>query len=233
MAENNIPVNAAVLEKNIAFYNRLNEAQKQQFENKLREFLNEVRITGVDTTVEDIDRIMIAASAVIPVFAFPQWKYDNLQEVLLYSDAINTQFQTEGSDRNILGMVGTGYMEGKMLLSKFALQQGFKNTSDKNNTAIHEFVHLIDKADGITDGVPAQLLDKQYTIPWLDMVYQQMKTIQQRKSDINPYGATDKAEFFAVAGEYFFERPDLLQQKHPELYSLLQRIFKQNVSRES
>lgn len=228
LAENNVPIEAAMLEKNIAFYSRLDKDQKQQFENKIREFLSEIQITGVDTTVEDRDRIMVAASAVIPVFAFPQWKYYNLREVLLYSDAINTQFQTEGGDRNILGMVGTGYMEGKMLLSKFALQLGFSNASDKNNTAIHEFVHLVDKADGVTDGVPEQLLDKQYTIPWLDMVYQQMKAIQQRKSDINPYGATNKAEFFAVAGEYFFERPDLLQQKHPELFKLLQQIFKQD-----
>jgi hypothetical protein len=230
-AENNIEINASILESNIAFFGKLNANEKQQFENELREFLSYVRITGVNTPVDDLDRIFVAASAVIPVFAFPGWKYYNLREVLLYSDAINPEFQTEGEGRNILGMVGTGYMEGKMLLSKFALQQGFKNESDKNNTAIHEFVHLIDKADGDTDGIPAQLLTKQYSIPWLDMTYQQMQEILKGKSDINPYGATNKAEFFAVVSEYFFERPDLLEQKHPELYSLLQQIFKQDPKR--
>lgn len=228
IAENSILINGEILENNIAFFRRLNTNEKQQFENEIREFLSYVRITGVDTPIDDLDRIFVAASAVIPVFAFPEWKYYNLREVLLYSDAINTKFQTEGEGRNILGMVGTGYMERKMLLSKFALQQGFKNESDKNNTAIHEFVHLIDKADGDTDGIPNQLLTKQYTIPWLDMTYQQMQEILKGKSDINLYGATNKAEFFAVVSEYFFERPDLLQQKHPELYNLLQEIFKQD-----
>ena len=62
----------------------------------------------------------------------------------------------------------------------------------------------------------------------MDMTFQLMQEILHDKSDINPYGSTNKAEFFAVVSEYFFERPDLLQQKHPELYSLLQQIFKQD-----
>ena len=227
-AENDILINDVILENNIAFYRGLNKNEKQQFENGLRDFLSYIRITGVNTPIDNLDRIFVAASAVIPIFAFPGWKYNNLREVLLYSDAINNDFQTEGEGRNILGMVGSGYLEGKMLLSKSALEQGFKNESDKNNTAIHEFVHLIDKADGDTDGIPKLLLGKQYTIPWLDMTYQLMQEMLKGKSDINPYGTTNKAEFFAVVSEYFFERPDLLQQKHPELYKLLQEIFKQN-----
>lgn len=221
-------VNDIILQNNIAFFRALDKTKKRQFENEVREFLEYVKITGVNTSVENLDRILVASSAVIPVFAFPEWKYLNLEEVLLYEDTFNTQFETEGGGRNIQGMVGSGFMEGKMLLSKHALQEGFKNDSDKNNTAIHEFVHLIDKSDGDADGLPRVLLSKQYTLPWLDMLYKKMQEITAEKSDINPYGITNKAEFFAVAAEYFFERPDLLQQKHPELYQLLQQIFKQD-----
>ncbi len=67
-------------------------------------------------------------------------------------------------------MVGYGYMDGKMILSKKALRQGFDNKSDKKNTAIHEFVHIIDKADRTMDGIPQLLLDKQYAIPWLEQI---------------------------------------------------------------
>ena len=227
LAANEISVNDVILADSIAFYRALDKKRKQQFKNEIIEFLSYVKITGVDTAVNDIDRILVAASAVIPVFAFSEWKYINLQEVLLYSDAIDNNFNTTGGERSILGMVGTGYMEGKMLLSKYALLQGFKNDSDKNNTGIHEFVHLIDKTDGATDGIPEILLSKQYTIPWLDMTYQKIQEILNTQSDINPYGTTNKAEFFAVISEYFFERPDLLQQKHPDLFALLQQIFKQ------
>ncbi len=54
--------------------------------------------------------------------------------------------------------------------------------------------------------------------------------INKNQSDINPYGATNKAEFFAVASEYFFESPQLLQKKHPQLYDMLEQIFKQRMS---
>ncbi len=223
-----IHVNDIILQNNIAFFRALDTSRKKQFKIEVLEFLNAVKITGVDTPVDNTDMLLVACSAVIPVFAFPEWKYSNLQEVLLYSDTFSSSFETAGAGRNILGMVGSGYMEGKMLLSKHALQQGFKNDSDKNNTAIHEFVHLIDKSDGNTDGIPQLLLSKQYTLPWLDMTFQQMQAMRNAKSDINPYGATNKAEFFAVVSEYFFERPDLLQKKHPELYKLLQQLFKQD-----
>lgn len=227
-AGEDIHVNGIVLSDNIAFFRGLDKGRQQQFEKEVLEFLSEVRITGVDTRVDDLDKILVASSAVIPVFAFPEWKYTNLQEVLVYSDTFNSGFQTEGENRNIMGMVGSGYMEGKMLLSKQALREGFKNDSDKSNTAIHEFVHLIDKADGATDGIPEILLSKQYTLPWLDMTFQKMQEILKDRSDINPYGTADKAEFFAVVSEYFFERPDLLQQKHPDLFHLLQQIFQQD-----
>lgn len=216
----------ALLAEHIAFFRNLDSEKQLQFAREVNEFLSNIKITGVDTTVTDIDRLLVGASAIIPIFSFPEWKYYNLQEVLLYSDAINMNFETTGSERDVLGMVGSGYMEGKMLLSKPALVLGFKNASDKQNTAIHEFVHLVDKMDGDTDGIPGLLLDKQFTLPWLDMIHQEMEAIKTGRSDINPYGYTNKSEFFAVAAEYFFERPELLERKHPALYRLLQEVFK-------
>ncbi|MEM8525566.1 MAG: zinc-dependent peptidase [Bacteroidota bacterium] len=170
-----------------------------------------------------------SCSAVIPIFQFPKWRYTNLYEVLLYADTFNLDFETEGRGRNILGMVGTGYMNNKMILSQKALRHGFENDSDKKNTAIHEFVHLIDKMDGTIDGIPQLLLERPYVLPWLELMKEKIDEIQARKSDINPYGSTNHAEFFAVASEYFFERPQLLAQRHPELYAILEEIFDQDI----
>ena len=216
-----------ILTTNIAYYRLLNDTERVRFIESVKRFLSVVKITGVDVSVEDIDRIMIASSAVIPVFAFPEWQYHNLEEVLVYSDTINEEFQSTGEGRNIMGMVGSGYMNGKMLLSRHALREGFSNRSDKSNTAIHEFVHLIDKMDGDTDGLPTVLVNQQFVIPWLEMIRNNMEAIAKGRSDINPYGITNRAEFFAVVSEYFFERPDLLQSKHPDIYQLLQQIFLQ------
>ncbi|OSY87611.1 phenylalanyl-tRNA synthetase subunit alpha [Tenacibaculum holothuriorum] len=220
----------AILTKKVAFYNALTPQEKELFEYKVHEFLLNCSIIGVDTNVVITDKLLIASSAIIPIFNFPKWKYPNIVEVILYPDMFNEDFETSGNNhRRILGMVGNGYMEGKMILSKPALHHGFSNESDKKNTAIHEFVHLIDKLDGNIDGIPKVLLEKQYTIPWIDLMTQKIDEIYDKTSDINPYGGTNRAEFFSVVSEYFFERPKLLARKHPDLYLLLEKIFKQEM----
>jgi Mlc titration factor MtfA (ptsG expression regulator) len=211
----------------ILFYQRLSMADKARFLKKVNSFLQTVVITAVNTTVTDEDKILVAASAVIPMFAFDGWEYPQLEEVLLYNDHFNMGFETEGNeDRNIMGLVGTGAYKNKMLLSKPALEEGFNNKTDKNNTAIHEFVHLIDAADGDTDGIPQILMDKKYVLPWMNLIHDEMEKMKDNLSDINPYGYTNKSEFFAVAAEYFFERPDLFEEKHPDMYKMMQQIFK-------
>lgn len=216
--------------ENVVFYNALSEDEKASFEYRVLEFLLNCRITGVGTRIDDEDKLLVAASAIIPIFAFKEWRYWNLFEVLVYPKSFNQEFEFEGTDKNVLGMVGTGYMDGKMILSREALHFGFKNESDKHNTAIHEFVHLIDKMDANIDGIPKVLLEKQYVIPWMELMKKETQQILENKSDINPYAATNSEEFFAVTSEYFFERPQMLEQKHPELYELLSGMFKHDVS---
>jgi len=220
-----------ILKKEVSFYNDLAKERKQLFEYKLKEFIINCQITGIETVVTETDKVLVGASAVIPIFAFPEWKYKNLKEVLIYPDNFNLDFETKGKGRNrrILGMVGTGYMNDKMILSKTALHKGFKNETDKKNTAIHEFVHLIDKMDGEVDGIPRVLMEKQYVIPWIDMIEQKLEEMAKKKSDINPYAKTGREEFFAVLSEYFFERPRLLKKKHPQLYKMLEEIFDQDL----
>ncbi len=214
----------------VPFYKGLNNDEKKQFEFEIMEFLANCKITGVNTEIDATDKILIAASGIIPIFAFPEWKYYNLKEVLVYPKSFNRNFETSGKDRTILGMVGTGYMEGKMILSKNSLRHGFKNKTDKRNTAIHEFIHLIDKMDGEIDGVPNVLLENQYVLPWFDLIDKKIKEIASGKTNINPYAATSRVEFFSVLGEYFFEKPKFLKRKHPVLYDYLVEIFDQDMA---
>jgi Mlc titration factor MtfA (ptsG expression regulator) len=221
----------AILNDKIPFYRALTEKEKGNFEYKVQEFLLNCSVIGIETKITIIDKILVASSAIIPIFGFKNWHYNNLHEVLIYPTSFNKEFETEGPNRSVLGMVGTGYMDGKMILSQEALWHGFENTSDKKNTAIHEFAHLIDKADGAIDGIPSVLLDKQYVLPWMDYMDKKMDEIFDGDSDINPYGGTNSAEFFSVTSEYFFERPKLLKKKHLELYHLLEQIFKQDLTK--
>ncbi|WP_299338746.1 zinc-dependent peptidase [uncultured Psychroserpens sp.] len=218
----------AIMLKEVNFYKKLDTAEQKRFQNRMMQFLSEVYIDSVDFELEDLDRILVAASAVIPVFAFKEWYYPTVSGILIYPDNFNEDFEFSdiSKSKRIAGVVGTGRLEKKMILSRKALYHGFKNSNDKRNTAIHEFVHLIDKMDDHIDGIPELLLQNTYAIPWLKLVHDKMEAINNDKSDIRAYGGTKQAEFFAVASEYFFENPKLMKRKHPELYKMLSECFR-------
>ncbi len=221
-----------ILQRDVEFYQNIPQHRKKEFEDRMMHFLAHTKITGVRTTIEEGDMVYIAASAVIPIFGFPNWEYINLREVLLYPDSFNHEFEQQGAERNILGMVGDGPYSNVMILSRDSLREAFINKTGKSNTAIHEFVHLVDKSDGAVDGVPEYFADKKYILPWINMIHEEIEKIMKDRSDINPYGATNQAEFLAVVSEYFFERPDLLEEKNPELYKLLTQIFRQDPAKD-
>ncbi len=222
-----------ILLDKVLFYEKLSKPDQYVFQKRMMLFLSEVNIDGVSIEVEELDEILISASAIIPVFGFKTWHYNNLSGIILYPDTFNEdlQFSEQGKSRRILGMVGTGRYEKQMILSRKALRQAFSNDTDKHNTPVHEFVHLVDKMDGATDGIPEQLLGRDYIKPWLELMHSEMKAINNDQSDIRKYALTNEAEFFAVVSEYFFERPKLFKRKHPELYNMLQLCFQQNPAR--
>jgi Mlc titration factor MtfA (ptsG expression regulator) len=218
-----------LLFQHISYYKRLNDKNKTRFEEKIKEFLRRVRIDGIDTAVNDLDKLLVAASAVIPVFGFKKWTYYNLRNVLLYPGPFNKdEFLASGYEQNTLGMIGNGPMQKVMILSKPALYFGFQKEPPKENTGIHEFVHLLDKEDGDVDGLPEALLNRKYNSKWRALVNKNIETILTGQSDINYYGSSNKAEFFAVTSEYFFNQPELFKENHPELFDLMCLIFNQN-----
>ncbi len=223
----------AFLQRHVLFYNNLTTESKKRFERDVWMFLSETKITGVQTEVTLEDRLLVASSAVIPLFGFPAWNYSFLDEVLLYPSSFDRNYQLNNPNEIITGMVGEGAMEGKMILSKPSLHAGFQINNDKKNVGIHEFVHLFDKEDGTIDGIPPGFESKDSALPWLQLLHRKTKEIAANRSDIDDYGATNQQEFFAVAAEYFFERPHLLERKHPKLYAILAQVFRQDLANQS
>ena len=96
-----------ILRTHVTFFEALDEAGKARFRQLVQIFLDEVRITGIRTEVDETIRVLVAASAVIPIFGFHDWEYHRLREVLIYPDAFDDAYQSRGrSDETILGMVG-------------------------------------------------------------------------------------------------------------------------------
>lgn len=214
-----------VLLDKVKFYALLENEEKEKFKSRVGYFLRRVKISAEKgAIVTDEDKILIAASATIPLFHFETWAYENLEEVIVYPDYFDHRFDVEAGQRNISGMVGNGAMNHKMLLSLPGLRTGFDKYAD-GNTAVHEFVHLIDKADGEIDGVPEYLIPKDLVEPWIKEMNRTIREIRTGESNLREYAATNDAEFLAVLSEYFFKRPKMLREDHPRLYDFLDKIY--------
>lgn len=74
-----------ILDEKILFYHNLSAPDKIRFEHDVLRFIARVRITGVNTEIDITDKLLVASSAAIPVFGFPEWDYTFLDEVLLHS----------------------------------------------------------------------------------------------------------------------------------------------------
>lgn len=216
-----------VLQTHIAFFRALSAPEKERFRQLVMVFLDEVRITGIRTDVDDTVRVLVAASAVIPIFGFHDWEYRRLGEVLVYPGSFGKEYQTTGSaDDNILGMVGLKHLSGVMILSKPSLLGGYDNPSSKDNVGVHEFAHLVEQEEvehGLPPEVPCQAITH-----WVQYVARELSHPSKGHSSINRYAYTNEHEFFAVLAEYFFKSPELLQRKEPELYALLREMFHQD-----
>jgi len=215
-----------LLLQHVRFYKSLDEAGQQSFRSRVQHFLDNVTITPVgDVAITDLDRLYVAAAAIIPIFSFSDWTYNNLNEVLIYPNAFTKDFSGKPDESNVLGMVGEGAMNRMMILTIGSLRAGFEQAS-ANNTGIHEFVHLLDKADGATDGIPEAMLPEGLHQPWMEYMHRAIQEIRSGHSDINPYAGTNEAEFFAVISEYFFQKPAQLKEHHPELWEMLEQIYR-------
>ena len=71
-----------VLQSHVAFFRALPDPEKERFRQLVMVFLDEVRITGIRTEVDDAVRLLVAASAVIPIFGFQDWEYHRLVSYL-------------------------------------------------------------------------------------------------------------------------------------------------------
>ncbi len=224
-----VPNLEQLLELNLPFYQSLAPKERLEFNKRVEIFIANKRFTAIDCVITIQDKALIAAGALLPIFRFPEYYYPQLREILLYPDTFNHDYEYAGKERNILGMVGERLeLKSTMILSLKAMRQGFGNSKDGKNVVIHEFLHLIDGDDFEIDGFPDSLLDHQYSIPFMELIRKEMQKIEKNKSALDSYAGTNPAEFFAVAGELFFENPAKMEKNHPELYKMLKKVFKQD-----
>jgi hypothetical protein len=107
---------------------------------------------------------------------------------------------------------------------------GASIADDGRNVAIHEFAHQLDQEKGFANGAPLLGRRERYS-RWSRVLGDEFARLRERAFTMQPsllsdYGATNPAEFFAVASEVFFEQPGPMAAQHPELYRELCDLYR-------
>ena len=203
-------------------YDRLPPALRARFESDLRMLLAEKRITGVQVEVSEELRLLVAASAVTLSLGWPDYEWDQLTEVLLYPQDFDRDHGFERAE-----LSGEAHVWGTVILSVPSLLESFQDPDDAYHVGIHEFAHLLDVEATEFRSIPLGLDPRRHE-EWLALVEKETERLRRGKSVLDPYGAEEPVEFFAVAVEAFFEAPLALRQRHKELYALLASYFGQD-----
>lgn len=215
------PEAATWLNRYLPLYKRLDPAARARFDNDMKIVLDEWTYEGVDGV--EVSREMkagVAAGAALLLHGRPDWELPRRQTILFYPDRFDLDYLLDDQ----AAFDGMAHQQGPVILSSVALRQSWEDPEDGDNVVLHELAHLLDYENEFADGVPS-LVDPGSTVAWRDLVRKEMWRIRHRRSMLRGYGATNPAEFFAVAVENFFERPDLMARRHPELFAALKALF--------
>lgn len=214
----------AHLEARCPFFAAYDDATRERFLGDLKIFVWEkawIPAGGFDEVTEEM-RVVIAASAVRLIVKLDIGYYDRLREIVVYPGAY------KHPDREGV-ILGEAHHWGVVVLSWDAVVHGLAYPGDGHDTAIHEFAHVLDRASGAFDGTPVLHSGDDYG-PWGRVMSRHFLALRKRggrrrRRVLRQYGATNEAEFFAVATEAFYEKPELMRDKCPELYEEMARFY--------
>ncbi|MEN0068432.1 MAG: M90 family metallopeptidase [Myxococcota bacterium] len=229
----------AVLSRNVPMVEHLDEGLNQRFEGLVQLFLHEKSFEGLGgLDMTDEIEVTIAGQACFLLVGLEEVDvpYPGLDVIRVYPHAFK---QTSGhadpfgTYRPPAGtVIGESSRRGFVVLAWDSVLRGSRHPHTADNVVLHEFAHQLDTGDGAADGAPILPETRMYG-PWariLGQVFEELRDeIEAGGTDVlRDYGATNPAEFFAVATETFFEKPLRLSKEHPELYEVMRRYYRQH-----
>jgi Mlc titration factor MtfA (ptsG expression regulator) len=223
------------LEQNIAIYRNLPDALRMQLRRLIKQFLHEKHFSGAGgLEITDEIRVTIAAEACMLLLNRRSHVYPALRYIIVYPSA----FVVERSDTQANGVVSEGrkgvlgesWSNGKVILAWDNVLHGSRNFVDGQNVVLHEFAHQLDSESGSTNGAPL-LAGDNCLRTWARTLSGEFEELQRdawrgRRSLLDHYGATNPAEFFAVATETFFEKPTQMSDNHAELFEVMKCYYR-------
>ena len=232
------------MEAHCPFYHRLPEADQRELQGHVQVFLAEKSFEGCGGLImTDEIRVCIAAQACLLLLHRNTDYYPELRSIVVYPSSFlvkTTRHLGSGVlEESHQARLGEAWQQGAVVLAWDAVCQGTAQPDDGRNVVFHEFAHQLDFEDGRADGAPvlgrgdAWSAQKSRYAAWARVLSAEFERLRAevlagKNAVLDGYGATDPAEFFAVATESFFERPLEMRQKHPDLYEELKQYYRQD-----
>lgn len=227
----------AIVARNVPYAQLLSPADREELFGHVQVFLAEKHFEGCGgMEITDEVRITIAAQACVLLLHRRTDYYPRLSSILVYP----TTYLAPGGERTADGFVtdgpqarlGESSARGAVVLVWDSVLAGAADTRDGHNVVFHEFAHQLDQESGSSNGAPP-LPKRSMYLPWarvLGREYERLARDAERhhRTLIDQYGASNPAEFFAVATETFFERPRRLKAARPALYLQLKEFYQQD-----
>lgn len=227
----------ATIDRNVPYCSCLPEVERAELDGLVQVFLSEKSFEGAGgLEMTDEIRVTIAAQACVLLLGREPRFYPGLQAIIVYPHAYVSNLARRGPDGTVSDdpqvRLGESWHQGALVLSWDDVMKGARGIRDGHNVVFHEFAHQLDYEDGSADGAPL-LENRSMYGSWarvLGSEYEALVKSLRRHAPtfLDAYGATNPAEFFAVVTEFFFERPNGLRARHPELYEQLKLFYKQD-----
>jgi Mlc titration factor MtfA (ptsG expression regulator) len=219
-------------ENALPFLGHLDADDRRRLRAMTREFLAEKEWASADDLrLTPAIQLSIALQACLPVLNLGLECYRGWVGIVVYPgdfviprSVMDEDGVVHDYDDVVLGEAWEG---GPVVVSWFEN----KAEADGVNVVIHEFAHKLDMANGAIDGMPRLPADmsREEWIRVFDEAYEDFlgRIEAEEPTRLDPYAATDPAEFFAVMSEAFFQTPTLLYADYQAVYEQLQRFYRQ------
>lgn len=228
------------LERNISHYKLLQEDRKKHLRDLVQVFVAEKNWEGCAGLVMTNEiRVTIAGQACLLILELPHDLYSGVESVFVYPTAVVRPEHKLGVFERPQGItpvpypiLGEAQHRGPVILVWDSVKQMAQHPEAGHNVVYHEFAHKLDMIDGAVDGTPPLGSPALYQ-EWAEICSREFLKLRAdshkgRPTFLDSYCAVNEAEFFAVITEQFFDKPAGMKKHHPDLYSILQKFYRQD-----
>lgn len=229
------------LRANMKHYGYLTAEERQHLEQMVQVFVAEKYWEGAGgLELTDEIRVTIAGQACLLILGLDHDLYRDVETIIVYPSTVLPKrveeaiFAPPRIVPEVQPVLGEAHGRGPVILTWDAVRRGGIHPELGHNVVYHEFAHKLDRVDGLVDGTPP-LPSREAYERWVAICTREYETLRDRAarglpSLLDPYGATNVGEFFAVITEQFFDIPLELEQRHPDLYRVLREFYRQDTA---